>query len=559
MPASKIQTDDLFLVERNGKAYKATGQELRDFSNPFTKQTDTVISGKAQDTLTLTATPGTVTGGIAPYTYSTKWQVSDDGTSNWSDIAGASGLTYKIQPSDIDKYLRAVTTASDSTTPVAQTIALPSIASAKVIDIFSSFTWNANTDEYTRTSSEARLIDTQVKMRRCVLNASGDVAYYLDADNSTKKAGDWLRLCETTELDTPYTGTHGSEIANTKLRGSAPIWSAGTYSKGQLVQRNGSVWECLAGSTTAEPKAGTIVANLTGADGQVMVEIPKFSVWHETAPDGSYLQHTFHLKLGEKTDGAWQVHPAFVKPDGSTRSHFYIGAYQGTGTNGNGSVSGVNNATNFTRAQCRSACASRGAGWHQLSYWEYNAIQWLLYTEYEDMNSQKVLGNGAMEGRVYVVGTGLSNIRGNRSENKYTNGGRSVDYVSYRGVENLYGRAWQWADGFNINNYNVYLSNNPAVWADDTQANYIATGTVPSGSNYIRDLLAQAAFLPGSLNGASATTFVGDYLYTNSGWRVALVGGSAYVGAPDGALCLGLYGASSYANPSVGGRAAYAV
>jgi hypothetical protein len=289
-----------------------------------------------------------------------------------------------------------------------------------------------------------------------------------------------------------------------------------------------------------------------------MVEIPVFSVWHETAAAGSYMQHTLHLQKGVRTDGGYAVHPAFVKPDGSNRSFIYVGAYQGTGTNGNGSASGVDNVTSFTRAAARAAMAGRGAGWHQLGYWEYNALQWLLLTEYQDMNSQKVLGNGAMDGNTYVVNTGLSNGRGNRSENKYTSGGNNADYVSYRGVENFYGRSWQWVDGININGLVPYLCADPSKWADDTATGYTSQTAVPSGSgDFVRDVATGIALLPASVTGGSGTTFTGDALWTGSGWHGAVVGGGANIGAPVGALCAILSRASADANTNVSGRIAY--
>jgi len=527
---------------------------------PLAKASDPTIAGAAVVGGTLTATAGIATGGTAPITYATKWQVSPDGTSGWTDIAGATALTYSIQAGDKDKYLRAVTAATDATAPTAQRLELPSVASAKVTQSPSiSLGWDANTDAYTRDPVANRVIEAQVGIRRCVLTNAGVVAYYLDADDSTKRAGDWLRLVETTELNTPYTGSHGNPVANTALRASAAAWAAGTYTKGQRVQQGGSVWECIAATTTTTPAAGATAADLTGGAGQVMVEIPAFSVWHETVAAGSHKQHTFHLQKGVKTDGGYSVHPAFVKPDGSHRNFIYIGAYQGTGANGNGSASGVNNTTHMTRAACRTACAGRGAGWHQLGYWEYSALQWLFYTEYQDMDSQRVLGNGAMEGSVYVVNTGLSNGRGNRSESKYTSGGSNADYVSYRGVENFYGRAWQWVDGINVNDLVPYLCADPSKWADDTATGYTVQPAVPTGSgSFIRDVATGIALLPASVTGGSGTTFTGDGLWTNPGWRVAFVGGGASFGALVGALVAGLGGDSSLASADFGGRLAYA-
>ena len=419
------------------------------------------------------------------------------------------------------------------------------------------FAWDANDDSYSRVPVADRSILVQARMKRCLVTDPG-VVTYLDADDSTKLAGDWVRLVETTALDTPYTGTHQAEQANTELRAMAPAWAAGTFTKGALATNGGFVWECVAATTTQAPAAGTAAATLSGTAGQVMVEIPLFSVKHQTERNGTYKRHEFAVVPGVQTTGGFAVHPAFIKPDGSYRNFIYIGAYQGTGTNGNGSASGVNNTANMTRAACRAACAGRGAGWHQLGYWENNALQWLLITEYQDVNSQRVLGNGAMSGAVYVVPTGLSNARGNRSGNAHTAAGANSDYVSYRGVENFYGRAWQWLDGINVNSLAVYLCNNPAQWADDTATNYTASGSVPSGSgSYQRDLMSGIALLPSSVTGASDTTYAGDALWTDSGWRVARAGGSANNGDLVGALCLILSDDSTNAYSSLGGRLAW--
>jgi hypothetical protein len=289
-----------------------------------------------------------------------------------------------------------------------------------------------------------------------------------------------------------------------------------------------------------------------------MVEVPLFSIRHAAPKVGAYRRHELSVALGVVQGGGYVVHPAFVKPDGTYRNFFYVGAYQGTGTNGNGSASGVNNAVSFTRAAARAAMAGRGAGWHQMSYYQYSALAALLFAEYQDFESQRCLGNGAMTGNIYVVPTGLSNARGNRSANAHTPAGANSDYVSYRGVENIYGRAWQWVDGWNINERMCYLTGDPASFADDTAAKYQPAGMVPSGSaSFIRDIKGGAIFLADSVAGGSGTTFTGDGLWTSSGWRVARVGGFAGDGARVGAMCAALGRGSSSADAFIGGRIAY--
>jgi len=468
------------------------------------------------------------------------------------------GGTTAAPLAKIDGTTGAATAVDVTVTNVKSAMALATDSTGKVIPATAPFTWDANDDSYIRLPVADRDISVQARMRRCLVTDTG-VVTYLDADDSTKLAGDWLRLCETTELDAAYTGTHGAEVANTGLRALASAWAAGTRTKGALVTNGGFVWECVAATTTATPAAGTAAADLTGAAGQVMVEVPLFSIRHVAPKVGTYRRHELSVALGVVQGGGYVVHPAFVKPDGTYRNFFYVGAYQGTGTNGNGSASGVNNTVNFTRAAARAAMAGRGTGWHQMSYYQYSALAALLFAEYQDFESQRCLGNGAATGSVYVVPTGLSNARGNRSANAHTPAGANSDYVSYRGVENIYGRAWQLVDGLNVNERMCYLAGDPANFADNTAAKYHPAGMVPPGSgSFIRDIKEGAVLLADSVAGGSGTTFTGDALWTNSGWRVAYVGSGAGDGAQVGALYANLYNVSAYAHTDVGGRISYA-
>ncbi len=428
----------------------------------------------------------------------------------------------------------------------------------QVNDLYGWYQFGQTTKLYDIAGNE-QFIDLSVhsRVRRCIVNDAGVVQYYLDADNSGFRSGDWLRIVERQTIGFAYTGTH-TETTNSYLRLTAPAWSAGTYTLGQRVTYSGSIWECVVSSTTATPAAGSVSSDLTGGAGQVMTEVPAFCVGH--AVNGNI--HTFGVKLGTTPPAGYEVHPAFIKTDGSYRSYFYTGAYQSTGTSPATTISGVSNRVSATRATFRTSATSRGTGWHQLSHYEYSALQFLLITEFQSVNSQKVLGNGAQEGNVYVVNTGLSNLRGNRSQNRYTVGGNGGDYVSYRGLENIYGRAWQWSDGINVNGTNVYLNKNWTTWADDTATNYtlvgdLGTGTV-SGSYITNFLSLNNVLLPSSVTGGNSTSKVADGLYTSTGWRVSIVSGSASFGALVGVFAFGFDIASSLASAGVGGRLSFA-
>ena len=70
------------------------------------------LSGTAKVDSTLTATAASVTGTPTPTT-TFQWQRSDNGTSGWANISGATSSTYTAVSADENKYLRVVQTSTN--------------------------------------------------------------------------------------------------------------------------------------------------------------------------------------------------------------------------------------------------------------------------------------------------------------------------------------------------------------------------------------------------------------------------------------------------------------
>ena len=388
-------------------------------------------------------------------------------------------------------------------------------------------------------------IDVQSRIRRCVINDSGVVQYYLDADDSTLKSGDWLRIVETQTISTPINGTH-TESTNSLLRQNVPSWVSREWGLGDRVIYNGSLWECVVATTTATPAAGTVASDLTGTDGQVMVEVPAFSVRY------GYLNniHTREIRLGCGDDLAalgFRPHPAFVKVDGTYKDKFYIGAYQITGTSPATTVAGVNQRVSVTRATHRASAAARGTGWHIMSYYEYAAIQTLAVTEFRNMDSQRVIGAGSMKGNVYTVNTGLSNGDGNKCGNFHTpTVGSNSDYVSYRGLENIYGRCFQFVGGLNCYTQFAYLTNDQTAFADDTANGYTAyVQIVASPYSYQHTMnmypLFDVFLAKSYAQGVPPNTGTDDgvrYFTSQVAWQAPIVGGDSWYDDDAGLFCM---------------------
>jgi len=411
----------------------------------------------------------------------------------------------------------------DGTTLSAQNI------SATSLIIGGDLTWTQSTDSYSRNSgvsaSTPVVTDVHKNMRRCLLKDDLTVNYYLDPTNSALKAD-------------------------------------GTSSV------------------------------LTGADGQVMVEIPAFYVKYTPGANRNWAVSLLPAP-------GYNLHPAFMK-NGVFVPYRYIGAYDACVFNGSvyesglnydnnwsggqnwqadgaaaklSSVSGVYPAIGATRANFRTMAANRGTGWRQLDFYLASAVQLLYLVEYGSFNSQAKIGNGntAVTNAYNAPSSGTqtdsphsvagkSNSLGNASTNT-TNGAasatRDTAYMSYRGIENFYGNCWAWVDGFNINNNQGYVSNTQTNFADDTATNYDIIGAAMVASNgWVTDVQQlQFGFLPSAVGGGS-TTYIADYYYQNTGWRVALLGGAADTGATAGAFFWALIYDSGALSRSFGGRLA---
>lgn len=395
--------------------------------------------------------------------------------------------------------------------------------------------WNESSDNYTRCGSLAgvatgskpadALIPIQAAMRRCVLNDAGEVVYYLDPADSTKKEG-----------------------------------------------------------------GGT--ANLDGTDGQVMVQIPKFYYRY------AYASNTHYWDISSVPRDGFSLHPAFQK-NGEIVDYRYIGAYEGSMYDDSAgsmvadadvvtamyaagdklcSISGQYPKTNETRAEFRAMAAARGTGWREFDWYLLHAAQLLYLIEYADFDSQAMISNGrtmfengsweaANQGNgMYIGQTGYSNGDGNASGGSSRSSALDIaaidtsdaayqDYMSYRGIENLFGNVWTWIDGINVNDNVPYFCNDDTDFADDTDSDYYAPGVTLYNANDYPTTLAQIpdGFLAAA-GGGSDSTYLCDYYYQHTGWRVVRFGGAANSTLKAGAFFVNAYHASSSDNASFGGR-----
>ena len=366
--------------------------------------------------------------------------------------------------------------------------------------------------------------------------------------------------------------------------------------RGCLLLDNGQVHYYLNPTDWTQKEDGS-ASDLTGADGMVMVEIPKFYVRNNSS--GS-----LWLPVISATPlSGYDVHPAFIK-DGVEVPYRYYSAYDACvfdGTNfietnndqaQNGrvntstdklvSVSGKSPMTGLTRNEFRLLAANRGAGWRIGDFALWSAIGLLLAVEAQTLESQATYGVGNTRHTDWPTGGGISQSRvcesgfgnslGNGSGgsasgtiNSFNNG----DFVKYRGIENFWGNVWNWTDGINLfsegntsgDKVFAYWSNNTDDFADDTATDYGLLGEIANTFGNTRyatqfSLLNTWALVPTAFSTSSShgTT---DFYRTNSGWRVLRVGGPADSGVDAGAFTFIGSVDSSLRGRSIGARLAF--
>ena len=347
-------------------------------------------------------------------------------------------------------------------------------------------------------------------------------------------------IVNTGTLSDVYSGAYGltwDSLTDTYIRtGASGYTSIQSKLRRCLLNSDGTVNYFL-DPTNSNFKADGTPSNLAGADGDVMVQIPKFYAKYE-------MDETLRkVSISLTPEPGYTLHPAFIK-GGVEVDYRYYRAYKGIVVEGKlRSVSGVTTTRSITIANARIAAQANGVGW-QLIDWNLRfAVQTLALVECGTLKFQDVLGAGLISGNNFGKTTGLSDTLGNRSTSE-----PNTAFMSYRGIEDLYGTSWECLDGVNIKEREVFVNSNHATFASDVfTGDYVSTGvTVPvANDSYIKDLdFSIKGFIPTVVGGAS-TTYTGDTLSSAPGNRIAYVGGAATNGWACGGFALLVFSVSA--------------
>jgi len=382
-----------------------------------------------------------------------------------------------------------------------------------------------------------------------------------------------------------------------------------------VVNDQGGVVYYLSATDSTKKVDGTD-ADLTGADGQVMVEIPRHYRKCSLNSTQGYMDVEISLY---PFDGAIVVPRSLVSAYEATVDRSADTLKLASVKNTTANFRGGNNtadwdgtyrsllglpATNISLTNFRTYGRNRGTGWGCYDWNIHIALYWLFVIEYATLNSQKTFNASLTEEGYHQggLGIGVSDFSGWDTYNSYNpivpcgvtntlgNATGVVDYVfseaqaeahgaeytahvpSYRGVENPFGHIWKWTDGVlgvgvNGEYQEIYVSRTPSEYASSLNDSYIDMGHEATANGYCKAILAtdpslaQTKRVYGDIfdrdDSGSASTFFCDYHYhANSDGAVygALVGGNANNGDNDGLACVYVGHAPSYAGAYIGSR-----
>ena len=310
-------------------------------------------------------------------------------------------------------------------------------------------------------------------------------------------------------------------------------------------------------------------SNLTGADGDVMIEIPKFAYKIKTAGNTITVSVSTDDDIIENDSD--YTYDAFSRLEEGDLEYFYKGAFKGS-LDGDGklrSLPGFLPANNKNIGKFREAAQLNGAHYQQSTYAQLKALQCLYLIKYGDRNGQNAVGRGVVStSAAYVTGYNTTSLDSISSENSTLTSGmtfgttaNSTTHMRLFGIEDFWGCIWEWVDGLTTDaSWNIITSwnsfSNEGITATTVST---ASGLTANSNGYIKDVAGNTAagFMPVLMAGGSSSTYWADYGYLYAS-RVLYFGGVWSNRDVAGPFALYAHTTASNAYATIGARLSYA-
>lgn len=414
------------------------------------------------------------------------------------------------------------------------------------------------------------------------------------------------------KINTNVADTKLERVGRAELHASLPVQS---QMRRCLLNDNGEVVTYLHATDSTKTDTGA-AADLTGASGMVMVEIPEH--YRKFEFDGSNilaLISAFPLPGFHKVRKVYRS--AYEATVDRTTSTIKLASVVNTTAafRGGNNTAGWDDtyrsllgrpATSISLTNFRNYARNRGAaglndkGWNCDIYEAQLNTYWLFVIEYAQLNCQTAftaqlteegyrqggLGDGvttlengkwnSFNGYNPFIPCGITNSLGNATgvvdyemPEEY-GAALTVHVPSYRGIENPFGHVWSWTDGILVQEQSDEdgakhlffraADDNPANFNSRNYNGYVQRGELPRSDGYVKKILCgeYGDNMPQAIGGSS-TTYFADYFYQNkpaSGVALKGVyfGGDASYGASAGLAFANTTGTPSTAYTVLGSR-----
>lgn len=174
-------------------------------------------------------------------------------------------------------------------------------------------------------------------------------------------------------------------------------------------------------------------ADLTGAEGDVMMKLPYFAYKAvEAEPD------IWHISFAQKpVDNTWKV----------WEGNDMIGCYESfADAEKVYSRSGVDSTGNISQQNYKIYARNRGDGYTIVRWEHQNIMAFLFYALYGNTNSQDKIGRGVNS---YTKTTGVTDTLG--MKDTVAGGNGDSNSINFFGLENWWGNKYEWIDNVVVN------------------------------------------------------------------------------------------------------------
>lgn len=264
---------------------------------------------------------------------------------------------------------------------------------------------------------------------------------------------------------------------------------------------------------------------------------------------------------------------SFIDKNGNLKEHFYTPIYQGSLiSNKLRSLSTQNLMESTTAEQEINYATANGSGWNTEVWCDLELIQDLLVLMSKSLDTQTAFGmgncngynssassmNSGFEYHYGMLKPGSMNTKGlfwGKNTSVNTNGQRTG--VKVFGMENLWANQYRRFAGMINDNGIIKIKKCYGISDGSTTANYnltgsgyINTGVTPTGSSggYINKMdYSVGSNIPSTASGSETTYFCDVMYFSNSDIRYAFLGGVCHNGVGAGAFFFGLSNAASSA------------